>query len=201
MLEAPFSQKEENTLKKYLNLGFAKAAKDLSEFNKLTIEFSPTAVEFIKNSDFKNAMETKLKLFPKVDIIEQSFWGNISGTGFVILSSQTPSDISKFIGGNSRIPATEAEANKIVLQITNPITSACMSNLAEILKDQIDFSPPSIFIKGIKTLPNDFCNKDSSHIITSSSFTLTHGMRAGFLFLAWEIECLDWVKSSLSTLK
>jgi chemotaxis protein CheY-P-specific phosphatase CheC len=201
MIEPSFSQKEEEILKKHLNTGFAKAAKDLSNLNKLPIEFSPSEITFSNKPGFKTNMEAQLNMFSKLDVIEQSFWGNISGTGFILLNSQKSIDVSLAMEKKSRIHSTEGEVNKTVLHIINSITSTCMSNLAETLKDQIDFSPPGIFIRGVKCFIKDFCNKDSPYIITSSSFTLSNEKARGLLFLAWEIESLEWIKSSLRNFK
>ena len=125
---------------KNLHLGLAKSSKDLSDLYNQPIEFTKPEVKFLKNVEFTKAMEGKLNLFPQIDIIEQSFWGNISGTGFILLNAQKTLVDVRVIGGSSNVPATEAETCKTILQITNSMTATCMSNLAELLKDQIDFS-------------------------------------------------------------
>ena len=185
------TEAEEHIFMDYLQAGFRKASKDLSMIE----------VNLFKNAEFKHTIESKLNIFLVVYIIEQSFWGNISGTGFILLNAKANADISLIQKASSRITPTETEASKTLLQITNAMTSTCMTNLADLLKDQVDFSPPANFIRGTKKLPEDFCNEDSTYITTCTNITLNHHIKAGFLFLAWDIECLEWLKSSLNRFK
>ena len=76
---------------------------------------------------------------------------------------------------------------------------ACISKIAELLKDVVNYSPPRYYSQDQihNTLEGAFAEKDSFAIFFKTMFHFKEFDASGFLFLICDQSTLEWIKQAI----
>lgn len=146
-----FTPTQEDTLKELINVSFGIAASLIGDLLgshvKLHIpEISTIAFDNL-NAKFVELLEGESEFY----LTKQRFIGSFNGE--VIFTFSTPSAkafCQLLLNSHERL--SEADTKSSILELTNIITSACISQLCEIINTQTIFQVPSIDKRAIEYL-------------------------------------------------
>jgi len=195
---------EKDAFKEIINIAFGKAAASLADIIGLYVILSVPKVEVLQPDEIQHFIERELNETKGLNIIEQYYMGKIRGAAFLVLSyenskqllSLLEKDESKDSFNFFSIAMLEQET---VTEIGNIIIGACVSKMAELLKDFVTYTPPR-FIGGKfsgRDLPPKLFDKETYAIVLKTIFQFENKNISGFLFLVNSVESLDWLKKAI----
>jgi len=102
---------------------------------------------------------------------------------------------------NAKTRAMDALEQETLMEVGNILIGACVGKLAELLGDNVTYSPPRV-ISGnspSNAIPADTFEKDSSAIVLKTVFCFNERNVEGFLFLVTSHDSIVWLKKALAT--
>ena len=140
-MELQVSDLEKDIIKEILNIGLARAADSFAAIAKDKVFMKVPDMELISAQD----LFSQIAQFEKThDIIQSDIKGDFNGTTLMLFSSNHVEMLSKVclnLTGAYQKPLTPMQES-LLLEISNIITGAFVTQLANILKSDIYGSPP-----------------------------------------------------------
>jgi chemotaxis protein CheC len=133
-----------DALKELTNIGMGRAGAQLSEVFEHRVTLN---VPNVTMADVNKLDSLALKFEesnPIVNIIQQSFIGEIEGRSTFILGGNNFTDLVNILGYEEHDAVDERRQKEMLLDISNAVNSACLSGLADQLKLDIELTNPSI---------------------------------------------------------
>ena len=140
-MELIITELEKDIIKEILNIGLARAADSFASISKERVLLKVPSMELIKASE---VMEILNKFEQTHEIIQSNIKGDFNGTTLMIFSARQIEKLSE-VCLNMKIPYVNAlndMQESLLLEISNIITGAFVTQLANILKSNIYGSPP-----------------------------------------------------------
>ncbi len=142
--EQEFTAYQIDALKELANIGMGRAGAKLSEVFEHRVTLNVPNVAMV-DADKLDALALKFEAGnPIVNIIQQSFIGEIEGRSTFIIGGHNFSDLVSILGYEEYDAIDERRQKEMLLDVSNAVNSACLSGLAEQLELDIELTNPSI---------------------------------------------------------
>ena len=193
---------ETDILQEIMNIAFGRAASDLAEYIDIFVILSVPYIKLLQVADLPPYINTEIKDYDKVSVVEQNFWGKFKGSAFLIFPSGTGKRMISLFGGEDESfesdPIYELE-KETFREVGNILIGACVGKIAELLGDVITYSPPRVIIEqsqhGLVSDKN--FDPDCLAIVLRTVFEFNDKNISGFLFIITSQESFGWMKTAL----
>ena len=139
-----FTAYQIDALKELANIGMGRAGSKLSEVFEHRVSLNVPNVTMV-DADKLDALALKFESnSPIVNIIQQSFIGDIEGRSTFLIGGHNFADLVGILGYEERDAIDERRQREMLLDVSNAVNSACLSGLAEQLELDIELTNPSI---------------------------------------------------------
>lgn len=133
-----------DALKELANIGMGRAGAKLSEVFEHRVTLNVPNVAMV-DADKLDALASKFETNKlPVNIIQQSFIGEIEGRSTFIIGGHNFSDLVELLGYEECDAIDESSQKEMLMGISNAVNSACLSGLAEQLGLDIELTNPAI---------------------------------------------------------
>jgi chemotaxis protein CheC len=203
------SELELDALKEFINIGFGRAAGELSDIINLHVILNVPDISIMDINEINEYVSKEIKDENDYSIIEQFFIGTFKGTAFLVLPHAEGKRLLNLFSQyddslieNYGIDVLEKET---LIEIGNIIISACVGKVAEILQESVTYSPPRHFCAKNRNIisKNLFTENKTSdkNIIVSfkTVFNFEDHDVTGYLFLISQNETLEWIKKAIKS--
>lgn len=188
-----------------MNIAFGKASADLARVVDIRILLTAPRVEFLKADDLLQWIKQDTKTDDTLNMIEQNFWGKYTGSAFLAFpSSASKGLISLFDDDDLSLGAESPLLEKeTLLEVGNILIGACVGKVAELLDDNVSFSPPRLVPQVVIDNPSTTAissklnDPDKMAIMIKTVFNFEDKDVKGFLFLVAGEESMQWLKAAL----
>ena len=139
-----FTAYQIDALKELANIGMGRAGAKLSEVFEHRVSLNVPNVAMV-DADKLDALALKFEASnPIVNIIQQSFIGEIEGRSTFIIGGHNFNDLVELLGYEECDAVDESRQKEMLMDISNAVNSACLSGLADQLELDIELTNPSI---------------------------------------------------------
>lgn len=146
-----FNPTQEDTLKELINVSFGVAASLIGDLLESHVKLHIPEISTIAIQDFDAKILELLGEEDQFYLTKQRFIGSFNGEViFLFTPSSARSFCNLLLKHDERL--NEADTKSSILELTNIITSACISQLCEIINGQTVFQVPSIEKRNISFL-------------------------------------------------
>ena len=195
---------EKDALKEIINIAFGKAAASLADVIGLHVILNVPKIEILLPEELQRFISAEIHESKGLNIIEQYFIGKIKGAAFLVLSYESSKQLISLLPGEENKEMFEFFSiamleQETVTEIGNIIIGACVSKIADFLKDFVTYTPPR-FIGGKfshNDLPQKIFDRESYVIVLKTIFQFENRDISGFLFLVNSFESINWLKQAI----
>lgn len=146
-----FNPSQEDTLKELINISFGVAASLIGDLLESHVKLHIPEISTIAIQDFDAKILELLGEEDQFYLTKQRFIGSFNGEViFLFTPASAKSFCNLLLKQDERL--NEADTKSSILELTNIITSACISQLCEIINGQTIFQVPSIEKRNITFL-------------------------------------------------
>jgi chemotaxis protein CheC len=192
-----------DTLQEIMNIAFGRAASDLAEYIDIFVVLNPPHIEVLQAFDLPSYLNSELKDYDKVSVVEQNFWGKFKGNAFLVFPTGTGKRIISLFNSENKVfesePTYELE-KETFLEIGNILIGACIGKIAELLGDVTTYSPPRVVVEnGLRGVVYDnLSDPDNLAIVLRTVFEFNDKNVSGYMFILTKQESFAWLKTALS---
>jgi len=201
--ECLFSELELDALQEAMNIGFGQAAAALSDVISMHVVMHVPKISQIDQDAIANFIHQEVENPQAYSMVEQFFLGHFNGTSFLVLPEEDSRKLVHLfqIGptddfSESSMASLERE---VILELGNIIIGACVGKVAEILEDQVHYTPPH-YVSGPLSpeLIRQHVNTDGSlALVFKTVFHFEQHDVIGFLFLVTGDDSTFWLKQAV----
>ena len=194
---------ETDTLQEIMNIAFGRAASDLAEYIDIFVVLNPPNIKVLQAFDLPSYLNSELKDYDKVSVVEQNFWGKFKGNAFLVFPTGTGKRIISLFNSENKVfesePTYELE-KETFLEIGNILIGACIGKIAELLGDVTTYSPPRVVVEnGLRGVVYDnLSDPDNLAIVLRTVFEFNDKNVSGYMFILTKQESFAWLKTALS---
>ena len=197
------SAEEKEILQEVMNIAFGKAAADLAEVINIFVVLSVPHVEMLSARELPDYLKNQVSGYDTISILEQNFWGDFKGSAFMIFDANAGKELISLFGEeeeSSGFQSMDALEQETLMEVGNILIGACVGKLAELLGDNVTYSPPRVITGNSPSnaIPADTFEKDSSAIVLKTVFCFNERNVEGFLFLVTSHDSIVWLKKALA---
>jgi len=197
------TSEETDTLQEIMNIAFGRAASDLAEYIDIFVVLNPPHIEVLQAFDLPSYLNSELKDYDKVSVVEQNFWGKFKGNAFLVFPTGTGKRMISLFNSENKVfesePTYELE-KETFLEIGNILIGACIGKIAELLGDVTTYSPPRVVVEnGLRGVVYDnLSDPDNLAIVLRTVFEFNDKNVSGYMFILTKQESFAWLKTALS---
>ena len=202
--EKPFSLEELDILQEIMNIAFGNAAADLAEVIDIYVMLSVPDIRQLTADEVSSYLSDEVVSSKKVNVVEQSFWGEFKGNAFLIFPAESGKVlISLLEEGNllerDTLDSLDILEREILLEIGNILIGACVGKVTQLLGDRVTYSPPTVILESQSkdSIPRMF-DPDHCAVVLKTLFSFKERDVSGFLFLVTANDSVPWVKMALA---
>jgi len=200
--ELMITAEETDILQEIMNIAFGRAASDLAEHIDIFVILSVPYIKLLRLSDLPPYINSEIKEYKKVTLVEQNFWGKFKGSAFLVFPADSGKNILSLLDGSDeyfesdRINELEKEA---VREVGNILIGACIGKIAELLGDFITYSPPRVAVERSQCgiISDSLVADDNLAIVLRTVFEFNDKNICGYLFIVTSEESFAWLKTAL----
>jgi chemotaxis protein CheC len=194
---------EKDALQEIMNISFGQAAADLSDVINMHVILTVPRIDILKIGQIHPYILDEISTEDDISMIRQFFSGKFSGSSILIFPHGEGKKLLKLFDQNidssssgSDIAILEKEA---LIEISNIIMSACISKIAGMLGDVVNYSPPRFYSQDQidATLKEAFSGDEIFAIFFKTVFHFKEFDASGFLFLISNYNSLEWLKKAI----
>jgi chemotaxis protein CheC len=204
-VNAILSGEDAAILEEIMNIAFGKASSDLAKVIDIRIMLSAPRVEILRGDGLVQRIMEDTRVYDTISIIEQNFWGKYTGSALLAFPTSASKGLVSLFDDDEDIfnadnPLLEKET---LLEVGNILIGACVSKVAELLDDNVSFSPPRLIPRisshkiSRETVSPNIDDPRKSAILMKTVFHLEDRDIKGFLFLVANQESMKWLKTAL----
>jgi chemotaxis protein CheC len=195
------SDEERDTLQEMMNIAFGRAAASLAEMISIFVCLSVPSVQLLKGEQLGFYLE-KVVGPEQVCIVEERFYGELEGSAFLVFPGDAGRQLVPLFGDEESLYEGEAREDverDAVLTTGGILIGACVGKLAELLGDQVTYSPAKLVAatQG-KSIPGALCDPEAIAIVLKTDFSFREESVQGFLFLVTSQQSIAWLKQALA---
>jgi chemotaxis protein CheC len=193
---------ETDTLQEIMNIAFGRAASDLAEYIDIFVVLSPPNIKVLQAFDLPSYLNSELKDYDKISVVEQNFWGKFKGNAFLVFPSGTGKRMISLFNSENKIfesePSYELE-KETFLEIGNILIGACIGKIAELLGDVTTYSPPRVVVENSLrgVVYDNLSDPDNLAIVLRTIFEFNEKNVSGYMFILTKQESFAWLKTAL----
>ncbi len=201
--EKILTDEEVDILQEIMNIAFGQAASDLADVIDIHVMLNVPYIKILQATELPDYIKDEIKDISSISIIEQKFLGKFRGNALMVFPSYAGKELIVLFGleENVHLEADPVETlgRETLLEVGNIMIGACIGKLAELLKDNVTYSPPRIIIENhpCDTIPESQLSTDDSAIVLKTVFSFDKGAISGFVFLVTSHESIQWLKEAL----
>jgi len=194
---------ETDLLQEIMNIAFGRATSDLAEYIDIFVILSVPNIKLLQAFDLPEYINTEIKDYDNVSVVEQNFWGKFKGNAFLVFPSGAGKRMISLFDSENKFfesePTYELE-KETFLEIGNILIGACIGKIAELLGDVITYSPPRVVVdKSIRGVVYDNLNDpDNLAIVLRTVFEFNEKNISGYMFILTKQESFAWLKTALN---
>ncbi|MCF8069729.1 MAG: chemotaxis protein CheC [Desulfobacterales bacterium] len=200
---ALFSDEEKDILQEVMNIAFGNATADLAEMIDIFVVLNVPEIQAMKVNDLSVYFKKNIHDFDKIWALDQKFWGDFSGSGFLIFPARSGKTLIDLFdtGDTEEVESKQIESleKEVLLEIGNILVGACVGKIAGLLNTNVTYSPPVASqseSKDFSTLVEPF-NFNQTAIIMKTVFEFENQHINGLLFLITNQDSIEWLKKAL----
>lgn len=194
---------EKDALQEIMNISFGQAAADLSDVINLYVTLTVPHIDLLRFDGVYPLIKGDIDGANDMSMVKQFFSGKFSGSSVLIFPHGEGKKLLRLFDENADMSISEDDADIIeketLIEISNIIMGACISKIAELLKDMVCYSPPRYFSQEqiFSSLEESFAGKESFAIFFKTMFHFKEFDASGFLFLISDESTLEWLKKAI----
>jgi len=194
---------ETDILQEIMNIAFGRAASDLAEYIDIFVILSVPFIKPLHASDLPPYINSEIKDYDKISLVEQNFWGKFKGSAFLVFPADSGKKILSLLDGSEghfeSDPIYELE-KETFREVGNILIGACIGKIAELLGDVITYSPPRVVVERNQrgVIAECLFVPDSYAIVLRTMFHFNDQNVSGYLFIVTSQESFGWLKTALN---
>jgi len=199
-----FSEEEKEILQEIMNIAFGNATADLAGVIDIYVALSVPKIQVISIGTLPDYLKEELNASGKTSIIDQRFWGDFNGSGFLVLPTGSGEDLihkkkKKSIDSYRTKPKDLLERETLT-EIGNILIGACVGKMSELLNTFVTYSPPRVITETDYKCDNLVEKFDPSQpaIVMKTVFNFKQKDINGFLLILTNQESIGWLRKSLN---
>ena len=189
-------------LQELMNIAFGTAGAELEEILDINVELHIPDVQLVPAPDLSTYLHNMTDMGARTCIVEQQFWGDFKGTGYMMLPRESGEILLSVFGGyeDEYFPETADELLEqgAILEVGNILTGACIGKVAELLDTAVTYTPPQI-------RQEDYLSEDlwrtvednATAIILKTRFNFQNAGLSGYVFIVTREDAISWLKTAL----
>jgi chemotaxis protein CheC len=194
---------EKDVLQEIMNISFGQAAADLSEVINLYVTLTVPHIDLLRFDGILPLITKDIARTTDIGMVKQFFSGKFNGSSVLIFPHGEGKKLLRLFdetaGAGSSDYDVDVLEKETLIEISNIIMGACISKIAELVKDVVSYSPPRYYaqdqIQG--ALREAFADKESFAIFFKTMFHFKEFDASGFLFLISDESTLAWLKKAI----
>jgi len=196
---------EKDALQEIMNISFGQAAADLSDVMNLYITLTVPRIDVLQFKEVCDCIKEDIsRTNSDISMVKQFFSGKFSGSSVLIFPHGEGQKILRIFEDNTeQLKAAKYDMDVLekdaLIEISNIIMGACISKIAELLRDVVSYTPPRYYEqeKIHRVLEESFTDGNSFAIFFKTVFHFKDFEASGFLFLICNYETLEWLKAAI----
>jgi len=194
---------EKDALQEIMNIAFGQATADLSEVMNMYVTLTVPLINILKITEIHPYILDEISTEDDISMIRQFFSGKFSGSSILIFPHGEGKKLLKLFDHSledvSSDTAMDALAKEALIEISNIVMCACVSKIAGMLGDVVNYSPPRFYFQDQinNTLKEAFTGTESFAIFFKTVFHFKDFDASGFLFLISNFDTLEWLKKAI----
>ncbi|MFH2064608.1 MAG: chemotaxis protein CheC [Pseudomonadota bacterium] len=199
-----FSAEEKEILQEIMNIAFGNATADLAGVVDIYVVLSVPKIQVINIGNLPDYMRTTLKATGKTQIVDQRFWGDFNGSGFLVFPTGAGDDLISLLEDRSmedlRSKPKDVIEREVLTEIGNILIGACVGKMSELLNTFVTYSPPRVVTEKEGECDHlvDQFDPDQPAIVMKTVFKFKQKDVNGFLLILTNQESIGWLRKSLS---
>lgn len=199
---AIFSDDEKDILQEVMNIAFGNATADLAGVIDIYVVLSIPNIQVISVGELPEYLKETIDATSSTSIVDQKFWGDFSGSGFLVFPSGASQDLLSFLDENRQEEirkARELVEAEVLTEVGNILIGACVGKMSELLNTFVTYSPPRV-IHGDSSEYNflvDHFDTAQPAIVMKTLFKFKEKDIDGFLLILTNQESIGWLRKSL----
>ena len=196
------TEEETDILQEIMNIAFGRAASDLAEYIDIFVILSVPYIKLLFSSDLPPYINSEIKDYDKISVVEQNFWGKFKGSAFLVFPADSGKKILSMLDGSEEYfesdPINELEMETF-REVGNILIGACIGKIAELLGDVITYSPPRVVVDRSQrnAIAESLSTSDHLAIVLRTMFEFNEKNVSGYLFIVTTEESFGWLKTAL----
>lgn len=194
---------EKDALQEIMNISFGQAAADLSDVINLYVTLTVPHIDILLFEGVLPLISKDIADANDMGMVKQFFSGKFSGSSVLVFPHGEGKKLLRLfdenIGSSTSVLDVDILEKETLIEISNIIMGACISKIAELLKDVVSYSPPRYYVQSQinSALEEAFAGKESFAIFFKTTFHFMEFDASGFLFLISDQSTLEWLKKAI----
>ncbi len=202
--EGTLNELEQDALQEILNIGFGRAAADLTEIINLHVLLSVPYIAILKVDELIAYLQGELPESSDLSMITQLFYGRFSGSSFLVFPDGERRKLLSVFDDDlpeaSEFEGSETLERETLMEIGNLIMGACIGKVAELLGDAVTYDPPRFCSHGqvVETITELVNSADSFAIVFKNVFGFHQYNVNGYQFMICRYKTMPWLKQAIA---
>ncbi len=190
------TEDQRDCLQELMNIAYGSATAAISEILDSFATLNIPNIKIIKAEEIKVYLAEQIKVSHPQIVATQLINGKLSGENVFVLDEQSAINMTKVF--NEEDEVNDDDVSDVILEITNILSSAATSKLAQLLSTEVSFTSPSIqVIDNIDDFENDFLDDYDQVIIISTQLKFNDFDIQGEMLILTKDESIAWMKNAL----
>lgn len=200
--EEIFSLEEKDILQEVMNIAFGNATADLAGVIDIYVVLSVPKIKVITVGALPAYLKETVASTSVASIVDQKFWGDFSGSGFLVFPQGAGNDLVSFLEDHKTDEAPgvkEHVGDEVLTEVGNILIGACVGKMSELLSTFVTYSPPRA-IKGDSDEYGflvDHFDPEQPAIVMKTVFKFKEKDINGFLLILTNQDSIGWLRKSL----
>lgn len=194
---------EKDALQEIMNISFGQAAADLSDVINLYVTLTVPHIDILRFDGVIPLISKDIADNNDMGMVKQFFSGKFSGSSVLVFPHGEGKKLLRLFDENADYSTSAYDVDilekETLIEISNIIMGACISKIAELLKDVVSYSPPRYYNQEQihDALEGAFAGKECFAIFFKTTFHFKEFDASGFLFLISDQSILEWLKKAI----
>lgn len=194
---------EKDALQEIMNISFGQAAANLSDVINLYVTLTVPHIDVLRFDGVLPLICKDIAGTNDMGMVKQFFSGKFSGSSVLIFPHGEGKKLLKLFDENNDDSTYDFDVDVLeketIIEISNIIMGACISKIAELLKDVVSYSPPRYYTQDeiYSALEGAFAGNEAFAIFFKTTFHFKEFDASGFLFLISDQNTLVWLKKAI----
>lgn len=197
-----FTSDEKDILQEVINIAFGSATADLAEIIDIYVLLNVPDILIAQLNNLPDLIKKSAGNEPaEMSIVSQKFWGDFSGAGLLVFSSQSARNLISILGDNEDAnKPIEHVVEGVLTEVGNILVGACVGKVSELLNTYVTYTPPRVVCNdqiAFESLLNSF-DQHQTVIAMKTVFEFRKQNISGFLLIITDQESVPWLRKSIN---